>query len=291
MISVVIPVFNRAEGIAKTVANVFEQSFHEIEVIVVDDGSKDDIVPALEPFADRHNFQLILSGGHYGACHARNTGIRAASGEWIAFQDSDDLWTPKKLEKQYSHLQATGADICLCGMQNVYPDGRTIPFHPAGFSQADVSLGHELSESFFSTQLLLGKKACFEQEPFDERFPRFQDWDLGIRLIKRFSVVFLDEILAIRQVQSDSLSHNRRNGYIAGKLLLEKYRDDFACHPKALANFLQFYAQFQEAVGESSRANLVKSLRLQFRPKTLAKLFLQIIGVYGKMRRINGVEA
>lgn len=289
MISVVIPVFNRAQGIARTVANVFEQSCRDIEVIVVDDGSTDDIASALRPFAARQNFSLLLSDRNYGACHARNMGVRAARGKWIAFQDSDDVWKPQKLEKQFALLQSSGADICLCGMETLYPDGRRIPFHPQGFSQADITLERELFDSFFSTQLILGKKSCFLLEPFDERFPRFQDWDLGIRLVKRFSIVFLDERLVVREPQADSVSHDKRKGYVAGKLMLEKHHADFACHPKSEAHFLQFYAQFQEAVGESSRANLAKSLRQDFRMKTLTKYILQLLGVYGKMKRRRGI--
>ena len=288
MISVIIPVYNRADRINRTIDNIFEQSYNDLEVIVVDDGSSDEIEIALSPYLKKKNFSFVRSDKNYGACHARNAGVNLAKGEYIAFQDSDDLWHKNKLEEQLVFLKENKADICICGMQNVYEDGHTTRFHKEGFSQKDITLENELASSFFSTQLIIGKRECFVQEPFDERFPRFQDWDLGIRLVKKFCVVYLDKVLVDRLVQGDSLSHNKEKGYIAGKLLLEKYRNEYQKYPKAEARFLEFYAQFQEAVGESSRKNLFRSLKQEFRVKTLAKLILQLFGLYGKKDKTKG---
>ncbi len=284
MISVVIPVYNRADRIKKTISNIFEQTYSDIEVIVVDDGSSDEIDLALKSFVELSNFSFVKSDRNYGACHARNIGIQKAKGEYIAFQDSDDLWHKTKLGDQLKFLQNNNADICICGMQNIYADGHMTKFHKEGFNQKDITLENELATSFFSTQLILGKRECFLREQFDERFPRFQDWDLGIRLVKNFKVVYLDKVLVDRLVQNDSLSHNKEKGYIAGKLILNKYRSEYQLYPKSEARFLEFYAQFQEAVGESSRENLIKSLKKEFRIKTLAKLILQLLGIYGKKK-------
>lgn len=284
MISVVIPVYNRADRIIETIENVYQQMYKDIEVIVVDDGSSDNIEDVLRNYNRKH-FKYIKSPTNMGACHARNLGVSNSQGEYIAFQDSDDLWHPEKLSKQLTCLVDSHADICICRMNNRYSDGTEKEFHSKSFSQKSITLENELASSFFSTQIILGKKECFLEQPFDERFPRFQDWDLGIRLVKHYNIVLIDEVLAYRLIQKDSLSHNFTKGYTAGKLLLEKYSEDFSKYPKAESAFLCFYSQFQEAVGESSHDNLKKALSKGLSCKLLIKYITQYFGIYGKYIR------
>ena len=97
MVSVIIPTFNRSRLVAEAVASALAQEAVALEVIVVDDGSEDDTPTVLTSLgvAVRPVFQA-----HAGVSAARNTGIRMARGEWLAFLDSDDLWLPQKLQKQ-----------------------------------------------------------------------------------------------------------------------------------------------------------------------------------------------
>ena len=279
MITIVIPVYNRASLIKRTIDNILDQTYQDIEIVVSDDGSTDNIEAVMQTISDLR-VRFLKSEKNMGACHARNMGIEAARGEYIAFQDSDDLWDTHKLQKQLDALKAGNADVCICRMKFVYENGIEKQFHDQNFVQKDITLENELSNNFISTQLVLGRKECFIQEKFDERFPRFQDWDLGIRLVKNYSIVFLDDILAFRMVQEDSLSRNAERGYEGGKLLLEKYKEDFKRFPKAEADFLCFYSQFQELHGESSRANLRRSLKQKFTKKTFLKYISQTLGIY-----------
>lgn len=281
MVSIVIPVYNRADIIERTINNILQQTFEDIEVIVVDDGSTDNIDVVMQGYND-NRVHYIKTKENKGACHARNVGVNSAKGEYIAFQDSDDLWRAEKIEHQLKCLTRADADICICRMDQIYENGVRKEFHGEMFNQESINLENELGKSFFSTQLIFGKKSCFLEEPFDETFPRFQDWDLGIRLVKKYKIVFLDEILVERYLQSNSVSNNSNKGYIAGKLLLEKYRDDYIQYPKAKAKFLAFYAKLQELNNESSHENLKESLHLDFKMKTLAKYMLQSVGLYRK---------
>lgn len=281
MVSIVIPVYNRADIIERTVNNMLQQSFKDIEVIVVDDGSTDNINDVMQHYND-NRVRYIKIKENKGACHARNVGVNIAKGEYIAFQDSDDLWKAEKIEHQLKCLTRADADICICRMDQIYENGVRKEFHGEMFNQESINLENELGKSFFSTQLIFGKKCCFLEEPFDETFPRFQDWDLGIRLVKKYKIVFLDEILVERYLQSNSVSNNASKGYVAGKLLLEKYRDDYIQYPKSKAKFLAFYAKLQELNNESSHENLKESLQLDFKMKTLVKYILQSVGLYRK---------
>lgn len=110
-ISVVIPTYNRASQIPAAVRCVLEQSLPPYEVIVVDDGSTDTTADALAPFMERIRYIRTTNGG---ASAARNRGVLEAQGDWIAFLDSDDTWSPSKLQRQLECIERTGAKVCFC---------------------------------------------------------------------------------------------------------------------------------------------------------------------------------
>lgn len=115
-VSVILPVYNRAASLAPALDSVLAQAMPPHEVIVVDDGSTDDIMAALAPYADRIR---LIRQDNAGVAAARNTGLAAATGDWIAFQDSDDLWTPGHLEAVARDLAAAPADV-VCHLGDVH---------------------------------------------------------------------------------------------------------------------------------------------------------------------------
>ncbi len=280
LISIVIPVYNRANVICSTIDNLLEQTYKNIEIIVVDDGSNDDIDLVMKKYSLNKKIKYIKSSKNSGACHARNIGIDASKGKYIAFQDSDDTWKQEKLYKQLEYLKLKDADICICGMNLHYQNGSVKKFHSNEFTDKNINIENQLGKSFFSTQLIFGKKECFIIEKFDEKFPRFQDWDLGIRLVKRFKVVYMSDTCVDRYLQNDSISVNSEKGYKAGKLLLEKYSEDYSKYPKAKAIFLSFYSRFQELNNISSGDSLKYALKHNFSIKTLVKFIAQKLGIY-----------
>ncbi len=104
LISVIIPTFNRSYCLAETLDSVLRQSFKNYELIVVDDGSTDATPQLLDQYAGR---LAHLQTSHAGPSAARNAGIGMARGDYIAFLDSDDLWAPRKLERQVDFFQKT----------------------------------------------------------------------------------------------------------------------------------------------------------------------------------------
>src|SRR5438045_8833163 len=109
-VSIIIPTFNRANLVDGAIESVLAQTEPNIEVMVVDDGSTDDTAEKLGRFGHRI---IVIRQGNAGVSSARNTGIRAARGEWIAFVDSADRWQPEKLERQLQCLQKIQAGVCF----------------------------------------------------------------------------------------------------------------------------------------------------------------------------------
>ena len=127
-VSIVIPAYNRAATIRAAIESVLRQTWTDFELIVVDDGSTDDTLAEAAKVADPR-LRLVESPANGGAAAARNRGLAEARADWVAFQDSDDEWLPRKLEKQMARLTAPGADFvaAYCGMlilDSVYEEGR-----------------------------------------------------------------------------------------------------------------------------------------------------------------------
>ena len=104
-VSVIIPTYNRAKLIKRSILSVLNQTYQNFEIIVVDDGSADDTKSVVESF-NNPKIRYIRHDINKGQSAARNTGIKNAKGKYIAFQDSDDEWLPEKLEKQMSCFES-----------------------------------------------------------------------------------------------------------------------------------------------------------------------------------------
>ena len=118
MISVVIPTYNRAQTIRMAVDSVLNQTYRDIELIIVDDASTDGTQDVVTQIADDRIRYLRLEQ-RSGACNARNIGALSARGEFISFQDSDDKWHLDKLEKQYQFMIDRNLDFSFCGMTRI----------------------------------------------------------------------------------------------------------------------------------------------------------------------------
>ena len=195
LISVVIPTYNRRDKLPACIASVLAQTYRNIEVIVVDDASTDGTERLFDRDTDPR-VHYVRYGDNRGACYARNLGAQQARGSILAFQDSDDLWHPDKLQKQYDLLTATGADLCYCGMNRVAAGGSSF-YYPVHAPHPGRALEDFLAENRASTQTMLMHRAVWEAVRFDETIRRYQDWDFAIRAAERFRLVYLLSLIHI----------------------------------------------------------------------------------------------
>lgn len=185
LVSVVLPTFNRASLLHRSISSILNQSMTALELIVVDDGSQDETVKVVESFADsRINF--IKLGKNYGGNYARNRGIQASRANYVAFLDSDDEWLPTKLERQLARLEDDRISATVVYSQyyeyqewtertillNTPHEGDVFQFLLKGWCPA------------LST-FIIQRAALLEIGGFDETLPSFQDYDLFLRLAQK----------------------------------------------------------------------------------------------------------
>ncbi|MEQ2455820.1 glycosyltransferase family 2 protein [Flavonifractor hominis] len=125
-VSIIIPVYNKSVYLRNTLHSVYQQSFSDYEVILVDDGSTDDSLEIAREFAERDARIHILTGANGGVSAARNRGLQAAKGKWIQFLDADDLLLPDYLSSAVPLAERGQADILFSGFAKVDSEGRTV---------------------------------------------------------------------------------------------------------------------------------------------------------------------
>lgn len=268
MISVVLPSYNRAHILPRAIESILGQTYKDIELIIVDDGSSDNTAEVVGRFSDSRI--VYVRQENAGACAARNNGIAHARGDYIAFQDSDDIWHQDKLEKQLATLQNTGADVVFCRMNRMVGGekvGLVSDYFHEGFLPKDevpMSIG---------TQTLVGKSEVFMQERFDSEMPRFQEFEMLVRAQKSFSIYCMEEPLVDYLLQKDSISANVSSIMAAWRLILKKHPDFLTQYKSSrarIARDIQLNAKTVKAFSTRMRLALF-SLKFDRSPKTLAR--------------------
>lgn len=220
-ITVIIPTYNRARTLDRAINSVLNQSYSNIEVIVIDDNSKDNTTEIIQHISDKR-LKYIKLNENKGACFARNLGIENSTGEYIAFQDSDDEWYRDKLEIQLKFLKEGSYNLVGCSMNQIYDNGKVKSFPNIDIESINIK-EYILFGNIFSTQTILGKKECFVKNQFDNSMPRFQDWELMIRMCRTYKVGFMQDKLVDAYIQKDSISRNNTKAVEALNIIREKY--------------------------------------------------------------------
>jgi glycosyltransferase involved in cell wall biosynthesis len=196
-ISAIIPIWNRAHSVGKAIESVLLQELpadHALEIVVVDDGSGDAPEQKLAQFGSR--IRLIRHATNLGAAAARNTGCEVASGEYIAFLDSDDWWLPGKLVAQLRFMRESNFDISCTAYLLERKPGKFIVsprLRTGSLSLSDLVWGCFVSPG----STLLCRTALFrEVGPLDTKLRRLEDWDWLMRLTRTKRLGFLAEPLA-----------------------------------------------------------------------------------------------
>ena len=193
LVSVIIPAYNRAKTIEAAVKSVQAQTYTNWEIIISDDGSNDNTIEVVARLSrDDARVRYIVHHPNRGAQTARNAGIKAANGEWVAFLDSDDTWLPDSLERRLSIAEKENVPVVHSNAFIIHANNkRELQRVPAlaGSVYKDV-----LSGEGPMFPCLLVKKTALERIGYlDESIPAYQEWDTAIRLAKLFPFGFEPE--------------------------------------------------------------------------------------------------
>lgn len=220
LVSVVIPCYNRAAVLERSVRSVLTQSYAALELILIDDGSTDRTRQVVEKIKDARLRYVYQQNA--GACAARNHGAALANGKYIAFHDSDDVWHPDKLEKQMRIMQAKHPDIVVCKMRRFDADGSSV-LYPKRIGEGFVSAQDDLFG--IGTQTILARREVLEAEKFFSEMPRYQDLEWIYRVLHRFKLYCMEEPMVDYYIGADSISRGTDKMYAAFVLLRKRYPD------------------------------------------------------------------
>ncbi|HEV2117146.1 MAG TPA: glycosyltransferase family A protein [Terriglobales bacterium] len=271
-VSVIIPAYNSERYVADAVKSVLAQSYRPHEIIVVDDGSTDGTAHALEPFAGAIRY---LYQQNRGEPAARNTGMRAATGEYIAFLDADDLWVPEKLELQMAYFAAHP------GCAFVYSDMST--FDENGLVDASVKVRFNITfpsgnifpalfhETLFGSGSIVFRRECLLKAGyFDEDFLVGSDYEMWLRMARHYECGVVDKPLLLY----------RQHPQMSTRGLGRAMRDGVPWEVEALKKILRLYPQAAEELG---RAEVKQRLSKPF--ADMAHTWLQL-GEHRQARKL-----
>jgi len=188
LVSVVMPTFNRARLLERAMRSVLNQTYAQLEIIVVDDASRDNTLEVVKAVQD-DRVRYIRHEINRGGSAARNTGIGAARGEYIAFLDDDDEWESVKTEEQLWVLERQNYDAVLC----------TSDEHGARMSKFDNKKMIDLEDlrrgrfTAGGTGVLMARTDVMQETLFDENLPRYQDWDVFIRIGQKYRIGYVNK--------------------------------------------------------------------------------------------------
>ncbi len=237
IVSVILPTYNRKKLLGRSVQSVLNQTYQDFELIIIDDGSTDDTGKVVKNF-NCEIIKYIRHDKNRGLPAARNTGIRVAKGDYIAFQDSDDEWMPDKLEKQVRAFETASpaVGIVYTGRYRII-NNKKYYAPPTKLTPKDGDLSCSLLRAcWMPPQATLIKRECFKGVGmFNERFRALEDWELFLRMSKYYQFKFIDEPLVILYRQPDSITANQSARIKASKQILKAFFDDFEKDKTVLA--------------------------------------------------------
>ena len=237
-VTVIIPTYNRSRFICQAVDSVIAQTYPNIELIVVDDGSTDETHDLLKKYGKKLRY---LYQKNQGRSAARNLGVKNAKGKYIAFLDSDDLWMPTKLATQVDLIE-TNTDIALvhCFTEEIDADGTdseaetkfTQIHHARAFQKGYSYENIALECIIFTSCILIERNIFLELYGFDINFEYLEDWDFYLRLSAQHKIAAVPESLVLYR-HHNSQSENKKLTQSRIQVCQKHYKNcQLKCHPQ-----------------------------------------------------------
>jgi glycosyltransferase involved in cell wall biosynthesis len=292
-VSVIIPTYNRAEFIGRAISSVLTQTFEDFELLVVDDASTDRTRQVVHQIRD-DRIRFIAHKANKGGSAARNTGIKQAEGNYIAFLDDDDEWLPNKLQRQVELLDAADQEVgavysgfYFVMQQNKSTVKKYLPCH-------NGVLYHELlAQNLIKTATtVVVREECLEKAGFfDEMLPSCQDWDMWIRIARRHKFVFVKEALCTVYVHGKQISTDLQAKIAGRERMIDKYYYELLRNKTAFSLHLKRVGALCCLANDWKKGMrcFVKSIINQ--PKQRDSYLLVLYGLVARERQKNLIES
>ncbi len=299
LVSVIIPTHNRSRTLGAAIFSVLTQTYKNIEVIVVDDGSSDETDNILENINDKRLRALRLEKNR-GASAARNIGIKAARGSFVAFQDSDDIWLPEKIEKQLkSYYEMNDKFDNVVGvfcrfvkiLENnrsvVIPEEKNLLFMDGNYH--DLLLHHNIVGT---PTLLIDVEKMDHIVRFDESLRNLEDWDLALTLTESHRLAFVDDVMVCSPTSTDGI--NKESSSESVQRIIKNHETSFNRNKKFLAaqylNISFYLLNFEDTV--KAKEYFLKSIRsykkIIFSNRSIKILVRYIFPIiYSRLKKLN----
>lgn len=223
LVSVVIPAYNQATYLNAAIQSVLNQTYHEYEIIIIDDGSTDETSAVARRFGETVRY---IRQENQGLAGARNAGIVQACGEFVALLDADDEWLPTFLQQVVTlAAQIPDAAVYYCGVHYVDDAGGLLPQPGQARIVAPAHMYMAmLRANFLIPSAVMMRSAVARANLFDVAFRRLQDWELWVRLLRQgYTFAGRAEPLVRYRIHGASLSTDPAGGRTAARALLEKH--------------------------------------------------------------------
>jgi glycosyltransferase involved in cell wall biosynthesis len=297
LVSVIIPTYKRSEFLPRAIQSVLDQTYRNIEIIIVDDNDGDNYYRentrfVLEQRFEKVAFKYLKHEKNKGQAAARNRGIKESFGEFIAFLDDDDEWLPTKLEKQVKLIQSLPEDygIVSCGWNLIHSVNN---YNREVYPKARGDLRKILGVNHFSppSMVVVKKKYLDQVEGFDECLVPSEDTELYYRLSFLCKFNFVPEILVNYNYHENSISRNFPLKLKAVKLFLKKHQSSLKKNWRPYSEVLERQGDLAASSGDTVLAIRSFILAFLFRPlrfQILIKTILSFLSKenYVKYRRL-----
>lgn len=260
-ISVILPTFKRQQLLPRAISSVLGQTRTDWELLVIDDEPSAETKRIVSSFSDER-VRYLAHGQNRGLSAARNTGLRSARGDYIAFLDDDDAFLENKLERQAAVLEGAPEQLAIvsCFEEIRRADGSTTTRSVRLDGDVHWAL---LKNDLVRMQLLLVRRICFDRiGMFDERLPHHEDFDMSLRLSRSFHFVTIPEPLVSIIETQGSLSTNVGNRVRALETIMSTH-PEFRDYRRVRARWQRRLARHHGEMGNRTewRRTLLQSLR------------------------------
>lgn len=226
LVSVVIATYNMARFLPLALRSALGQSYENVEVLVIDDGSQDDTQAAMAPFRSDHRVRYVFQQNG-GQASAKNHGIREARGEYVAFLDADDMWVPDKLERQMPLFRSRRVGVVYSRFSYIDEAGRDLRIEDYELFRGRVS-GPLLIRNFIGFGTSLVRKECFDRlGSFDESIGMGIDYDLWLRFSTQYEFDYVDRPLLLYREWPGQMSRNWQVRYLNGIAIMKSFLRNF----------------------------------------------------------------